>query len=200
MAKKGVLKQLFRLARRIGPAVVVVLAKYGPQVRKLVEQNPEFLTKVTQRFRAVTGAKEPGTKTGDSFEHRVQVLKEQVTYLYASANTPQVAQKASEWRAKLDAIERSIPVLNAMSRSKRGSEKREISRRLDQLAEQIMAASLIDEIEDAEFEEETPQTPRSGQTGTTRTTRTQKSNETGTTCTQKSNETGKTEETNAADA
>lgn len=59
-----------------------------------------------------------------------RVLREQATYLYASANNSEAAKKAIAWRHELESLERAIPVLDAMSRKQRLTEKRHIERRL----------------------------------------------------------------------
>jgi len=112
----------------------------------MVKDNPEAFAGLTRRFSKVTGAKESG-----SLQQRVNVLREQATYLYASANTADVAQQAAAWRTELEAIEKAVPVLDAMSRKRRIAERRELVGRIDRLSSQILAASLIDTVEDAEI-------------------------------------------------
>ena len=55
------------------------------------------------------------------------------------------------WRTELEAIEKAVPVLDAMSRRRRIAERRELVGRIDRLSSQILAASLIDTVEDAEI-------------------------------------------------
>lgn len=83
-------------------------------------------------------------------ENRTIILREQVVYLYASANTSEVAKQAIAWRNELDSIERSLPVIKAMKRRTQISQRRKFSLRLDELSDQILAATLADEVEDAE--------------------------------------------------
>ena len=154
MGKIRLIRQVFKLAKRLGPAALIVATKYGPKLQELIKSNPTAVNKITDRLHQVVQSKEQNSNSPKGLAERTRVLKEQVTYLYASANTAEVAKQASEWRATLDSIDRSIPVLAAMSRSKRGPERKALSKRLDALSEEIMAASLADDIEDAEFEEE----------------------------------------------
>ncbi len=142
----SIYRTLLKLARKVGPAALMAAVRYGPELRRMVKDNPEAFAGLTRRFSKVTGAKESG-----SLQQRVNVLREQATYLYASANTADVAQQAAAWRTELEAIEKAVPVLDAMSRKRRIAERRELVGRIDRLSSQILAASLIDTVEDAEI-------------------------------------------------
>ncbi|MDO4887909.1 MAG: hypothetical protein Q3979_04275 [Actinomycetaceae bacterium] len=142
----SILKVLLKVARKVGPVAAMAVIRYGPQLRKLVADNPEVVEKITQRFKKVDSAKQHGT-----LEQRVQVLRDQVTYLYASANTSEVARQAAEWRKELEALQQAIPLLQAMSSRQKMTERRRITQRIDLLSAQILEASLVDSIEDAEI-------------------------------------------------
>ena len=142
----SIYRTLLKLARKVGPAALMAAVRYGPELRRMVKDNPEAFAGLTRRFSKVTGAKESG-----SLQQRVNVLREQAAYLYASANTADVAQQAAAWRTELEAIEKAVPVLDAMSRKRRIAERRELVGRIDRLSSQILAASLIDTVEDAEI-------------------------------------------------
>ncbi|MDY5126707.1 hypothetical protein ACRQF6_05770 [Actinotignum sp. GS-2025f] len=144
----GKYRALLRLARRIGPAIVFVITRYGPQLRALIRENPQIVSKLQNRMHQLAG-KNPNERESHSLAGRIEILKEHVTYLYASANTPEIAEKAAAWRAELDSIERAIPVLDAMARPQRLTERRKISKRIDVLSQNILSASLSDYIEDA---------------------------------------------------
>ncbi|MDE1566027.1 hypothetical protein ACXITP_02800 [Actinotignum sanguinis] len=144
----GKYRALLRLARRIGPAIVFVITRYGPQLRALIRENPQIVSKIQNRMHQLAG-KNPHEREARSLGGRIEILKEHVTYLYASANTPEIAEKAAAWRAELDSIDRAIPVLDAMARTQRLSEQRKLSKRIDALSQSILSASLSDYIEDA---------------------------------------------------
>ena len=149
----SIYRTLLKLARKVGPAALMAAVRYGPELRRMVKDNPEAFAGLTRRFSKVTGAKESG-----SLQQRVNVLREQATYLYASANTADVAQQAAAWRTELEAIEKAVPVLDAMSRRRRIAERRELVGRIDRLSSQILAASLIDGADEGGTETEGPRT------------------------------------------
>lgn len=141
---------ILKLARTLGPTVALAAARYGPQIRQLVKDNPEVIDQITKRFSKAAKARADQNNPG-GLARRCEVLREQATYLYASANNADTAHKAAAWRKEIEAIERSIPLLDAMGRRQRLTEKRKIEQRLDALSSDILAASLVDDIEDAEF-------------------------------------------------
>lgn len=144
---------MMKLARRVGPTVAIVVARYGPQIRQLMKDNPEVFDRITGQFKKAIQARSSQNKTPEGLAERCALLREQVTYLYASANNAEVAGQASAWRKEIESLERSIPLLNAMGRKQRSAEKRKIEQRIDKLSSKILAASLVDDIEDAEFSE-----------------------------------------------
>lgn len=144
---------LVKVARRVGPTVALVVARYGPQIRQLMKDNPEVFDRITGQFKKTIQARKDQDSKPEGLADRCALLREQVTYLYASANNAEVARQASAWRKEIESIERSIPLLNAMGRKQRSTEKRKIGHRIDKLSSQILAASLVDDIEDAEFSE-----------------------------------------------
>lgn len=149
-------KALFKLAAKGGPVLVAAAVKYGPQIRQLAKDNPEVVEKIKSRILRTDAAREKAIhqKGAGALQERVDVLREQITYLFASANTSEVARQASEWRKELDAIERGIPVLDAMSFNTRRKERKKLNERLDHLSSHILAATLVDDIEDAEIVDE----------------------------------------------
>ena len=38
---------LLKVARRVGPTVALVVARYGPQIRQLIKDNPEVFDRIT---------------------------------------------------------------------------------------------------------------------------------------------------------
>lgn len=143
MAKKY--RTFIKLAAQAGPVVYAVARRLAPQIRRLMAENPAAFAGLTDRFGAVVG-KQPH-KTPKGPEQRCQVLREQVTFLYASAANSDAAKQAIMWRNELESIERGLPVLKAMSGHNRVLHKRRISKRLDHLSAEILTASLIGEVE-----------------------------------------------------
>lgn len=149
----SLIKTLFKAARKVGPAALLAVVKYGPELRKLVKNNPRVIESVTKRFRKVAGAKEgPSDKKG--LHRRVEVLREQVTYVYASANTSDVARQAAKWREELERIDHAIPVVDSMSRREQASERKKLIRKLDVISASVLAVTVEDAIEDAKIVEE----------------------------------------------
>ena len=139
---------IWRLAAKLGPAVLIVARQLAPQIQKILKDNPDAFSDLLKRFKLVQDSKKK-EKAPKGLENRVTILREQVVYLYASANTSEVAKQAIVWRNELDAIERALPVIGAMKHSSQVAQRRKFSRRLDELSQQILAASLTDEVEDA---------------------------------------------------
>ena len=142
------LKVILRLAAKAGPVALIVAKELAPQIQRILKDNPNAFSALTGRFQKVIGSKEEGN-TPKGLESRTIVLREQVTYLYASANTADVARQAIAWRNELEAIERALPIVKVMRRGQQISERRKISKRLDELSAHILAASLVDDVEDA---------------------------------------------------
>ena len=141
-------KVIIKLATKVGPALVAVAMRYGPQIRQILKDNPQAFDRIIAQTSKISKLREK-KKSTDAFARRCAVLREQVTYLYASANTAEVAQQAQRWRHELENMERSLPLLEVMSRKNRMNEMRKIDRKIDYLSTSILAASLVDDIEDA---------------------------------------------------
>lgn len=145
----GKIGTIIKVASVAGPAVLKVVQKYGPQLRQIAKDNPEVLGSIKKRITTISRA---GTR-GDSLHavaNRIGVLRDQVTYLFASANTPAIARQASAWRGELDALESLIPVVGAMSRPMQKTELKALQKRIDVLSAGILSATIGDDIEDAE--------------------------------------------------
>ncbi len=142
------LKVILRLAAKAGPVALIVARELTPQIQRILKENPNAFASITGRFGKVIGSKKDGSSP-KGLESRSLILREQVTYLYASANTGDVARQAIAWRNELEAIERALPVIKAMSRRQQIVERRKLVKKLDDLSSKIFAASLIDEVEDA---------------------------------------------------
>ncbi|MDO5025811.1 MAG: hypothetical protein Q4E03_04780 [Trueperella sp.] len=146
-------RNLIRLITFAGPTAYRLLRKYGPEIRQALQDNPKLVDAVKERvFNAASSSR--GKGRAHQLSERIKVLREQVVYLYGTANSPQVARQAKRWRTELDSIEKSAALLNAMSNKKRFQTKRNLQTRLDDLSQQILQMTLADHIEDAELIED----------------------------------------------
>ncbi|MFC5280316.1 hypothetical protein ACFPGO_00250 [Arcanobacterium canis] len=143
---------LIKFATVAGPVAIELLRKYGPALRKIAQDNPELLDKIRNTVGKVRHAK--GENTPDGLDERIGVLRDQITYLYASADSPFEAQRAKAWRNDVEVIERALPLLRAMGTKQRKIEATKLSKRLDHLSAQILDASIEEQIEDAEIVED----------------------------------------------
>lgn len=142
----GKFRALIRLATTAGPIIYGVVRKYGPQLKELVEENPQLFAKIEHR---VAGFANKKGKRG-RIEHRIEVLRDQTTYLYASANNAQVAKQVAAWRDELESLRLSVNLLNSMSSKRRRASERLIETRIDELSGKILETTIQDDIEDAE--------------------------------------------------
>lgn len=150
----AIFKTLLKAARRVGPAAFLAVVRYGPQIRAMIRENPRVAERITGRFQKV--AKSRGGMDAASLYSRIEVLKEQVTYLYASADSSAVARQASAWRSDLEAIQQAIPVVESMSNAARNTQRRKLVSRLDDIASDLLAFSLENVVEEADIADEEP--------------------------------------------
>ncbi len=141
---------LLKVATTAGPAIYSVVRRYGPQIRQLIQENPELFDTIKTRITSVSQAGK-GSRGVDGLQARIGVLREQTTYLYASANNVGVAEQATAWRHALDALDSALPVIGAMSSTQRRQQIRSLEKTIDGLSAQILALTLEDDIEDAEI-------------------------------------------------
>lgn len=150
----GKVGTLIKVAGVAGPTILKVVQSYGPQLRALAAENHDVIATIKRRIvQANRLSRQPITMT--TIAERINALKDQVTYLYAAANTPQVAKKARRWRTQIDALENTLPLLGAMSKQAQKRELARVQQRIDKLSAAILAATISDDIADAELEEET---------------------------------------------
>ncbi|WP_341829063.1 hypothetical protein [Trueperella pyogenes] len=149
----GKIKTLVKIATTAGPAVYSIVRTYGPQIRRIMKENPELFETMKNRVSALAGA--GSSKRGTAkLKARLGVLREQTTYLYGTANNTMVAEQATAWRKELDLLENSLPVVATMKGKTRRGKIRELESRIDDLAAKILAMTLQDDIEDAEIIED----------------------------------------------
>ena len=146
---------LVKIATVAGPAIGKIIQTYGPQLKKLAAENPEVFSTIKQRVLLIAPSKK-GSASARVIAGKINVLRDQVTYLYASANTPAVAKQASAWRNELDELDSLLPVVAVMSKSAQKNELKAVQKRIDILSAAILAAMISDDIEDAEMVVEYP--------------------------------------------
>ena len=143
----GKFSRLARLAIVAGPAVIQMVQQYGPVLKKFASENPDTVDQISGKLKNYRKAKR---KTGaEGVAERIDVLKEQVTYLYGSANTAEVAKAAAQWKAELTKLEVSLPLIEVMSPAEKRRKLKEITAKIDALAAEILAAVVEDDVEDA---------------------------------------------------
>lgn len=148
----GKFNRLIRWAIISGPVVLQTVQKYGPVVKNLIDSNPDAVDKVTGKLKSYQKAKK---KTGvEGAAERISILKDQVTYLYGSANTPEVATQASNWKSELNKLEVSLPLVDVMSVSEKRKRLKDINDKIDRLSSEILAAVVEDDIQDADIVDE----------------------------------------------
>lgn len=143
---------LIRWAIVSGPMVVKMVRQYGPVIKKVIDNNPQVVHKLTGKLKSYQSAKDKKGVPG--VEARLAVLREQVTYLYASANTPDVVEKATRWKAQLAKIEAGIPLVEVMSDKEQKRQLKDLNEKIDALSNEILAAVVEDDIQDAEILDE----------------------------------------------
>lgn len=144
----GKFKKLIRVAAVVGPTVVKLVQTYGPQIRQLINSNPEYFNVFKQRLGVLASSNSRALK---HLADRVDVLREQAAYLYGAANKADTAQQAAQWRDELENIAKAIPVLHQLDRSKRKKTRKNLEQHVDDLAYKIVQTTLEDDIEDAEI-------------------------------------------------
>ena len=150
----GKVSALIKAATVAAPVIVKVVQTYGPQLRKIAADNPALVERTKERLAGI--ALQGKGRGGSSLSSSIDALRDQVTYLYASANNPGVAQQAQFWRSELDHLASTLPVIDAMSASAQKTERKAVQRRIDELSRSILAATIGDDIEDADVESGDP--------------------------------------------
>lgn len=139
---------LIRWAILSGPVVIQTVQRYGPMIKRLIDSNPDAVSNVTGKLKKYQDAKSQKGLPGAA--SRLEMLREQVTYLYASANTPAVAEQATAWKSQLAKIEAGLPLIEVMSAKEQKRKLKEVNARIDSLSSDILAAVVEDDIQDAE--------------------------------------------------
>ncbi len=158
----GKFRLLIRLATIAGPSVLRVVRHYGPQLRTMVNENPQLLEQIKGKIKPLAIARSKETKTQE-YKESLEVLRQQVTYLFASANDSVMAAKTRNWRNEIDSLEKSLPLYATMSASVRRKELKILQQRIDTLSAAIVDVTISNVIEDAQIVEKA--TDNSNKTG-----------------------------------
>ena len=144
----GKLGSLIKFAAVAGPTVLKVVQKYGPTLTELKKTNPEVFDAVQNQVRKLAESRK-ASKSPERLHRRVAALRDQVAYLHQSADDEGERRRAEDWRAKLDKIEASLPLLSAMSSKAAAREQAHVDARIDELSSEILSAYIDEQEEDA---------------------------------------------------
>ncbi len=146
---KGRMGSLIKLATVAGPVVYQLVTKYGPELKRLRDSNPEAFERVTGTVKGMTGLGKNSTTTRGvkGAENRIKELREQVDYLQQSADDAYERDRATLWGAQLSRFEGALRLLRGMGEEARNTELERINARLDRLAGDVLSA-YIDELDE----------------------------------------------------
>ena len=148
-----VLREAPHLAKEYGPAALAWAREHPDFVRDLVEQaRPKPRPRPTAGRRTTTTAAPdiaPGSAGGvDDADvgDTIAMLREQVAYLLESADDAAERERALAWGAKLERLERAHALVRPGSSA---TERRRLEAQVEALRAQVVAAFLVERIEDA---------------------------------------------------
>lgn len=146
---KGRIGTLIKIATVAGPTIYTLVTKYGPELRRLKDNNPEAFDRVTGTVKSMTGIGKNSVPTRGvkGAEHRIKELREQVTYLRDSADDAYERDRATLWGAQLDKLEGGLRLVRSMGEEARAAELERVNARLDRLAGDVLSA-YIDELDE----------------------------------------------------
>ncbi|NCD18226.1 MAG: hypothetical protein EOL91_13170 [Actinobacteria bacterium] len=130
------------------PVVIEMVRKYWPLIEQKLRENPELLSSVQVQLRRLAELRKAGNSP-ESLRERIGILREQVSYLRASADDDGEVRRAATFTKQLDKIEASIRVVDAASPRHRTKDLRVISKSLDALTEKIMEAFIEEKSQDS---------------------------------------------------
>ncbi|MFC7406872.1 hypothetical protein [Georgenia alba] len=145
----GRLGTIVKVAAVAGPTVWKVVQAVGPTLMKLRKENPEVFAAVEKQVQRLGEARRKG-RSPEGLRLRIAALRDQVSYLRASADDEAERARAEAWRNQLDRIEASLPLLGAMSEKTSRRERKHVDHRIDELSAEILAAFIDERDEDAE--------------------------------------------------
>ncbi|MFH5822706.1 hypothetical protein [Georgenia sp. AZ-5] len=148
----GKVGTLIKVAVAAGPTVWETVRRLAPVLTKLRQENPEVFNAVTEQVTRLARARREG-RGPEALRRRIDVLREQVAYLVASADDEGERRRAEGWRRQLDKLEASLPLLGAMSSHAGAREAKHIDERIDALSEEVLSAFIDEQREDHQIEQ-----------------------------------------------
>ncbi|MPV35752.1 hypothetical protein [Georgenia subflava] len=144
----GKVGALIKVAAVAGPTIVELVRRFGPTLTKLKKENPEVFDAVAAQVQKLAQARK-NSRGPEGIRKRLKILRDQVAFLYSSADDAAERDRADGWRVQLDRLEASLPVLAAMGRKAAAKETEHVNRRIDELSEEILSAFIDEKEEDA---------------------------------------------------
>lgn len=151
-----VLREAPHLAKQYGPAALAWARQHPELVRDLVAQARTRPRQDDERTGATASASAPaeassGTARVDDggaadVGATIATLREHVAYLHASADDAAERRRAEAWDAKLDRLERVHALVGAGGSA---TERRQLESHVERLRAEVVAAFLVERIEDA---------------------------------------------------
>jgi len=124
--------------------VVAIIGTATPIVIKIVNDNPDLIDRVKP---LIVKLKPQDKATPEAMLKTVEVLREEVEKLAASADDEQEAAQVAKWSAKLDAASRAANVLAAPGST--AKQRKSLKKQIDVLRGEIVAAYVRELDEDA---------------------------------------------------
>ncbi|UNX56103.1 hypothetical protein MF406_07820 [Georgenia sp. TF02-10] len=147
MAKLG---SLIKVAAMAGPTVWKVVQAMGPTITKMRRDYPEAFAAVEKQVGRLAGSRSAG-KGPEGLRRRINVLRDQTTYLAVSADGAAEVRRVEQWRRQLDKLEASLPLLAAMGKTAARREANRIGERIDALSAEVLNAYIEERRDDAEL-------------------------------------------------
>lgn len=143
-------KAVISILTTAGPIVFEMVRKYWPTIKEAIEKNPELLKAAQDQLKRLSLARQSGHSV-EGIRERLGILREQVSYLHASADNSAEVRQAATFRAQLDRFEASLVTTAAAGSARaRTRELRLISANLDKLTERILMAFVEEKISDSQ--------------------------------------------------
>ncbi|MGM0385731.1 MAG: hypothetical protein ACQERF_07105 [Actinomycetota bacterium] len=130
------------------PVVIEMVRKYWPLIEQKLRENPELLAGVQAQLHKLAELRKSGNSP-EALHERIGILREQVSYLRASADDDGEVRRAATFTKQLDKLEASIRVTDAATPRRRAKDLRIISHTLDTLTEKVMTAFIEEKSQDS---------------------------------------------------
>ncbi|MDO5700651.1 MAG: DUF6474 family protein [Bowdeniella nasicola] len=149
MSKRNALVAFIKVA---GPAFGLIRTQL-PRLLTYLEEHPEVKDQILGMVSRLAPAGSLGASPA-ALMRQVEVLREQVSYLNASADSPWEADIAADLGRRLDNVEHSIRTVDVLTGRQRRRRLRSIRDYLTGLTDQILARFINESVEDSELGDE----------------------------------------------